>query len=140
MSTKKDQDPKTRLIDEKDPSLTFLNTHVEGHDGEKGTEYIYDAKSQESYDEEIASELTTEETHWQQREEEHDDTQGKGVGTMALVLSITSLFFVPLLLGPAGVICGFIAMRKGARALGIWAMAVGVISVASTLIFSPYFQ
>ncbi|MBM7838127.1 hypothetical protein JOC54_001358 [Alkalihalobacillus xiaoxiensis] len=139
MSNKENHDPKYRLLDENDPSLTFLNTHVEGHDGEKGTEYIYNAKAKDSYEEEIANEFAADESHWH-RDNEQDDIHGKGIGTMALVLSITSLFFVPLLLGPAGVICGFIALRKGARALGLWSMAVGVVSVASTLIFSPFLQ
>lgn len=138
---RKDKNDPIRLLNEEDPSLTFLNTHVDGHDGEKGSEYIYDAKSDHKYDEETANEFPAhgklQETSW--TEEENSDSSGKALGTMALVLSITSLFLVPLLLGVAGVICGAIAVKKGARALGFWAVGIGVVSIAGTIIFSPFF-
>lgn len=73
-------------------------------------------------------------------ENEGDDvTAGRGVGTFAIVLSVLSLFFLPILLGAAGIIVGFISRRNGARALGNWAIGIGALSIILTVFFSPFF-
>ncbi len=66
-------------------------------------------------------------------------TEGRGVGAFAIVLSIISLFFLPVILGAAGIIVGFIARKNGARSLGNWAIGIGAISIILTLFFSPFF-
>ncbi|WP_096201277.1 DUF4190 domain-containing protein [Bacillus sp. FJAT-45350] len=68
-----------------------------------------------------------------------DATAGKGVGTFALVLSILSLFFLPVLLGASGIIVGFISRRNGATGLGNWAIGIGAVSIILTVFFSPFF-
>ena len=73
------------------------------------------------------------------REERTVETSGRGVGTFAIVLSILSLFFLPVIMGAAGIILGFVARRNGANALGGWAIGIGVISIIMTLFFSPFF-
>ncbi|MCD8503391.1 MAG: hypothetical protein LRY71_19215 [Bacillaceae bacterium] len=65
--------------------------------------------------------------------------EGSGVGAFAIVLSIISLFFLPVILGAAGIIVGFIARRNGANALGNWAIGIGAVSIILTLFFSPFF-
>nr|WP_290443482.1 hypothetical protein [Sporolactobacillus kofuensis] len=63
---------------------------------------------------------------------------GKGIGWCALIVSIIALFFMPIVLGIAGIIIGYIALRQGARALGGWAIGIGCIAVLIQL-FSPLF-
>ncbi|WDF03062.1 MULTISPECIES: hypothetical protein [Shouchella] len=132
---KKENKQPLTLVDKDDPSLTFLNTHVEGHDGEKGSEYLYDAKDNQNFDEEYASEFAADSI--EDSQDDFENSSGKGIGTMGIVFAITSLFLVPLLLGPIGIISGIIAIVKGRKTLGIWAIAIGAISVLSTLIFTP---
>lgn len=64
---------------------------------------------------------------------------GRGIGIFALVLSIMSLFFLPILLGIAGIVVGFIARGNGAKGLGNWAIGIGVASIILTVFFSPLF-
>lgn len=64
---------------------------------------------------------------------------GRGVGVFALVLSILSLFFLPVLLGAAGIIVGFVARKNGATGLGNWAIGIGAVSIILTVFFSPFF-
>ncbi|WP_221565599.1 DUF308 domain-containing protein [Alkalihalobacillus sp. TS-13] len=68
-----------------------------------------------------------------------EDTEGRGVGIFAIALSILSLFFLPVLLGAAGIIVGFFARRRGARTLGNWAIGLGIASIVISLIFAPFF-
>lgn len=77
----------------------------------------------------------------QTREANFDDdtATGRGVGIFALVLSILSLFFLPILLGAAGIIVGFVARKNGATGLGSWAIGIGAISIILTVFFSPFF-
>ncbi|TWI57783.1 DUF4190 domain-containing protein [Halalkalibacter nanhaiisediminis] len=70
---------------------------------------------------------------------EDDVTAGRGTGTFAIVLSILSLFFLPVLLGAAGIVVGFVARRSGATTLGNWAIGIGAISILMTVFFSPFF-
>ncbi len=66
-------------------------------------------------------------------------TEGRGAGYTALALSVISLFIFPVLLGAAGIIVGFVARRRGAAALGSWAIGIGIASVAINLFFAPFF-
>jgi hypothetical protein len=63
---------------------------------------------------------------------------GKGVGWLALVFSVIALFFLPIVLGIAGIIIGYIALREGARTLGGWAIGIGCLAVLIQLL-SPLF-
>lgn len=68
-----------------------------------------------------------------------EGTGGKVMGTIALALSILSLFYSPVLFGAAGIIIGFIARRRGANGLGNWAMGIGVVSLIIGLFIAPFF-
>jgi hypothetical protein len=66
-------------------------------------------------------------------------TEGRGIGWFAFALSIASLFFLPVLLGSAGIIVGFVARRRGANALGNWSIGIGAASIIVSLLFAPFF-
>jgi len=56
------------------------------------------------------------------------------LGTSALLLGAASLFHAPLLLGPAAVFFGFLAVLFRQRALG----AIGAIAGAAAMLTSPW--
>lgn len=64
---------------------------------------------------------------------------GTGLGTLALALSILSLFVLPILFGAAGIVLGFVARRKGATGLGAWAIGIGAISIVIGIFILPFF-
>jgi hypothetical protein len=63
---------------------------------------------------------------------------GTGLGWTALVLSLVSLFFLPILMATVGVVTGFFAYRNGARTLGMWSIAIGLFSIVLGLFFTPF--
>ena len=78
-----------------------------------------------------------ERNHLEVEREEGDE--GRGYGRLALILSILSLFFLPVLLGAAGVILGFIARRRGAYSTGAWAIGIGIVSIVIGTFILPFF-
>ncbi|MFC4320795.1 DUF4190 domain-containing protein [Litchfieldia salsa] len=64
---------------------------------------------------------------------------GTGLGWLALALSIISLFVMPVLMGAAGIIIGFIARRRGATGTGAWAIGLGVVSIVLGIFILPFF-
>ncbi|MGD8192250.1 DUF456 domain-containing protein [Brevibacillus ginsengisoli] len=62
-----------------------------------------------------------------------------GLGMVGLGLSLLSLFMLPYLLAPIGIVLGYLAMRRNATTLGTWAMIVGAIAILGALIVYPYF-
>lgn len=84
------------------------------------------------------------------REEERPETEkhversdssqaGRVMGMFAVILSLLSLFIVPVLMGAAGIILGFVAVRRGAATSGYWAIGIGIASIVISLIFAPFF-
>lgn len=77
-------------------------------------------------------------------DETRDRTDGTNVGgtivgSIALILSILSLFTMPFLFGILGIIGGFISRRQGAKSLGSWAIGIGVISIIVGIFIAPFF-
>ncbi|WP_462412522.1 hypothetical protein [Neobacillus sp. Marseille-QA0830] len=66
-------------------------------------------------------------------------TAASGLGTLAIVLSILSLFVMPILFGAAGIILGFVARRRGADTLGAWAIGIGAVSIIIGIFILPFF-
>jgi hypothetical protein len=66
-------------------------------------------------------------------------TVSRAWGWSALVVSILSLFVLPILFGTAGVILGIIAFFRGNRSLGGWSMAISLVSIFTSVILVPYF-
>jgi hypothetical protein len=107
---------------------------------------LYDkqhAFNNEEYAKELAADQYDPETGRHDRPLRTDDGRfyegGRGAGWLSLVLSICALFFMPIVLGIAGIIIGYIAIRKGARTLGGWAVGIGAVAVLIQL-FSPLFR
>ncbi|MDP4163174.1 MAG: hypothetical protein Q8898_08730 [Bacillota bacterium] len=94
------------------------------------------------YREETAAELAVPVTYDRRRglvEERERESGGAGIGSVALALSILSLFVMPILFGVTGVILGFIARRRGAISLGSWAIGIGTISIIIGMFILPFF-
>lgn len=70
-----------------------------------------------------------------------DDVEagGTALGWVALVFAAASWFLWPVVLGITSAVLGFIAFRQGARALGGWAMAIGLIAVLLSLVIVPFY-
>ena len=71
-----------------------------------------------------------------------DDLRAEGgtsTGFVALALAILSLFVMPILLGAAGIVLGFIARRRGAEGLGAWAIGIGAVSMIIGIFIIPFF-
>ncbi len=64
---------------------------------------------------------------------------GSIMGFSALALSILSLFVLPVLLGAAGIVIGFIARARGAKGLGNWAIGIGAISLVIGMFVLPFY-
>jgi len=54
---------------------------------------------------------------------------GRTQAVIALVCGIASIGIAPLILGPAGIVLGFVARKKGARTLGTNAAWVALVSM-----------
>lgn len=68
-----------------------------------------------------------------------EEQEGTGYGILALVLSIMAFFFLPVVMGAAGIIIGFIARSKGAGTWGAWAIGVGAAAIVINLFAAPFF-
>ncbi|WP_100406790.1 DUF4190 domain-containing protein [Bacillus solitudinis] len=150
-----DRDPNKepiRLVDDEDRSLTFVDTHVDNGDVNTRLNTEEVNSDEAAFQEETAAEYASVnglnaarpfDTQVEEREtsamNEDNVTAGRGIGTFSLVLSILSLFFLPVLLGAAGIVVGFVSRRYGATALGNWAIGIGAISILMTVFFSPFF-
>jgi hypothetical protein len=101
----------------------------------------------EDYLEETAAETTPISRGWDVND---DDTEidgddrgehmsyGTGYGILALVLSVLAFFFLPVVMGAAGIIIGFIARAKGANTWGGWAIGVGIAAIVISLFAAPF--
>ncbi|WP_099361932.1 hypothetical protein [Fredinandcohnia onubensis] len=107
------------------------------------------ANADSSYNEETAAEVAAPINYGTPKREANNQNQGNntndnvssgaGLGWLALALSIISLFVMPVLLGAAGIIIGFIARRRGATGLGAWAIGIGAVSIIVGIFILPFF-
>lgn len=98
--------------------------------------------SRENYREETAAEIAAPMNV--SRDFEHDTiedstTSGRVLGYSSLALSILSLFILPVIMGAAGIVLGFVARRRGAEMLGAWAIGIGAVSIIVGLFVLPFF-
>ncbi|HET7628445.1 MAG TPA: DUF4190 domain-containing protein [Bacillales bacterium] len=63
---------------------------------------------------------------------------GTGYGILALILSVLAFFFLPIVMGGAGIVIGFIARAKGANTWGAWAIGVGIAAIVISLFAAPF--
>ncbi|MBM7584695.1 lipopolysaccharide export LptBFGC system permease protein LptF [Bacillus pakistanensis] len=97
---------------------------------------------QNKYHEESSAEITTPmglSNQYERDSSEETNTSGRVLGYSALALSILSLFFLPILLGAAGIVLGFVARRRGSEMLGAWAIGIGVVSIIIGIFVLPFF-
>lgn len=102
-----------------------------------------------NFDEEMAADFAVgdpvvrtdrrEDRHVERAERADTETGGYALGWVSLVFAIASWFIWPVLLGATAAVLGFIAFRQGARGLGGWSMAIGLIALALNLIIVPFY-
>ncbi|MFM1654415.1 hypothetical protein ACI7RC_20310 [Brevibacillus sp. B_LB10_24] len=68
------------------------------------------------------------------------DSAGSTMGMVGIGLSILSLFLLPYLLAPAGIIVGYLAFRRNARTTGTWAMVIGALAILGAVLIYPYYR
>jgi len=64
------------------------------------------------------------------------DTKRSGMALTGVILSLISLFILPYLLAPIGIVLGYLGYRSGAQSVGMWAMGLGVVGLLGTLIMT----
>lgn len=74
-----------------------------------------------------------------ERERREVEPGGRGLGITALVVAILGLFILPLWMGIAAVILGYMAVAAGSRTLGWWSIGIGVVAILIALIPFPIF-
>lgn len=87
-------------------------------------------------DEEYAAEMMAEDFS-----QEKDNTTEQPVtiyGWIALTLSALSFFMMPIVLGAAGIIVGFVSRSRGADTLGNIAIGAGAISILLSVFVLPF--
>ncbi|MGX1901033.1 DUF4190 domain-containing protein [Thermolongibacillus altinsuensis] len=85
--------------------------------------------------EETAGEVSEPIRFGERRQYAEEAENGRGFGWLALALSVVSLFIMPIIMGAAGIIFGFIARRRGAETLGSWAIGIGAVSIILSFFF-----
>jgi hypothetical protein len=126
-----EKDPKIKSVDDRDQAY-YNEVFDDGYD---------DGEKARSFDEEYAAEAAVDPRLVRRRDVKDDDVDtagGTGMGWLALALSIIGLFFLPYVMGIAGIIVGFVARRQGARALGAWAIGIGIAVIILRLVASPF--
>lgn len=133
------------MPDEKDYQYNGSFNRSDNRDNpeNKGTPEI---EKDNVFHEETAAELSAPVILKRDREYKSVDTrgdgrvnEGKGIGYLGIALSIISLFMLPVILGAAGIIVGFIARRRGAKTLGAWAIGIGAASLVLGIFILPFF-
>lgn len=92
-------------------------------------------------DEETAAELTADDMDTRINEVDDGDNDlnvNSPLGWTAIALSIISFFWLPIILGAAGIIVGFMARNRGSTMLGYTAIAAGVLSIIISLFARPF--
>lgn len=94
-------------------------------------------------DEETAAELTNINQNDTVMDDDKIEDQTGGelnsvIGWAGLVLAVLSFFMMPIILGGAAIIVGFVARSRDAEWLGNTAIAVGVISIIVRLFIMPF--
>ncbi len=64
------------------------------------------------------------------------EQEKSGIALIGVISSVLSLFFLPYLFAPVGIILGYFGYRKGDHSLGTWAMGLGAVGLLGTLIVS----
>ncbi len=138
-----------RHVDSIDPDLKVGGEYVDNEDRDYRSDYLKGEDTEDikrdfdaDYREETAAEIAAPVSLGRDLDYDDDRDESSGGRVMAysgLALSIISLFVLPVLLGAAGVILGFIARRKGSDAIGSWAIGIGAVSIIIGMFVLPFF-
>lgn len=119
------------------------------YDNHGGTNFREEAEykaineDRDDYMEETAAELdlpfNSVDRDGEKEEQEIGTDNSRTMGYVGLALSVISLFVLPVLLGAAGIVVGFMARRRGALTLGSWAIGIGIVSVVLGMFVLPFF-
>ncbi|WP_407268403.1 DUF4190 domain-containing protein [Radiobacillus sp. PE A8.2] len=105
-------------------------------------EELYSLDEAYKRDEEIAQEISAAEFNRPmqatEKETEMKSEVKTGMGWLALILAALSFFIMPVILGAAGIIFGFVSKSRGADTLGNTAIIAGAISIIITLFIAPF--
>ncbi|MED1795952.1 DUF456 domain-containing protein [Brevibacillus nitrificans] len=88
---------------------------------------------------EIAEPIPVRRTVRDANDEDSRENGASGIGMTGLGLSILSLFLMPYLFAPIGMVLGYLAYRRNSRSLGAWAMIVGAIAILGALVIYPFY-
>ncbi|GAA4858133.1 hypothetical protein GCM10023310_41640 [Paenibacillus vulneris] len=66
--------------------------------------------------------------------------QSRWLGYTALAAAILSMFMFPVTLGTAAIVIGGLSYMRGIRALGVWSVILGLISLAGYFLLLPLYS
>ncbi|GAA0602310.1 hypothetical protein GCM10009001_19050 [Virgibacillus siamensis] len=118
------RDPQRNRLDDQDIAATNMNGQG-----------INTEDPQSTRDEEFAAEMTADDVT---NDVDHDEDVISAYGWIGAALSVISFFVMPIILGAAGIILGFISRSKGADTLGNIAIIAGAASIIITLFVLPF--
>ncbi|SDD19967.1 hypothetical protein SAMN05421663_107231 [Terribacillus halophilus] len=101
----------------------------------------FDQDVKTKHDVETSAEISPAQDSYRRSEKEggqQTTDTGKVFGYIALILSVASFFFAPILVGAAGIVFGVLAKRKGADTLGNIALIVSILAIVISLFTAPY--
>ncbi|MGP4107254.1 hypothetical protein [Virgibacillus sp. L01] len=132
-SLNKEEQPDTRNMD-------MVGTNLSGQPPHTTTEPEAPGADSKRDDEEFAAEMTADDIGDTVKNDENTegDQANSAFGWVALALSIISFFIMPIILGGAGIIVGFISRNRDAETLGNTAIIAGAASILITLFVLPY--
>ncbi|MBM7645776.1 hypothetical protein JOD45_001995 [Scopulibacillus daqui] len=107
------------------------------YDDDSSLNKIYHLDDEDDFGEEFAAEAAVDRDIY--ADDADEEAEGTGLGWLAIVLSVIGLFFLPIIMGAAGIIVGIIARRQGAKTLGAWAIGVGIAAIVIALFARPFF-
>lgn len=130
------EDDFKELLDKRDRSSLTSRSVV-------GTDSLIDVNEEMAADFAVGSPVVQaerrEDRYVERAERSDTETGGYTLGWVSLVFAVASWFIWPVLLGATAAVLGFIAYRQGARGLGGWSMAIGIIALALNLIIVPFY-
>lgn len=88
--------------------------------------------------EEYAAEFTADDYNERRDTEGMNEEPTTVYGWIGVALSAISFFIMPIILGAAGIILGFVSRSRGADTLGNIAIAAGAVSILITMFILPF--
>ncbi|WP_053071920.1 DUF4190 domain-containing protein [Ornithinibacillus contaminans] len=125
-------------MDDNNRRNTIENAPKHGEEGYYSSSFRHTDGIYGDRDEETAAELTADDYRRSATIDNDSEQVNATVGWIALVLSLASFFWAPILLGAAGIIVGFFARNRNAKTLGNIAIAAGAISILISLFILPF--